>query len=113
MEYVDDKGTIKIVNEEGEQYPEKVQVLGKGKTMYIKVYPMKDSVNSEVFMYAENAVSVVVSPTVPAPFAASVPTNTNGYAKVSTPAAAGGSGVGDSVHDSQKKPVKTVIKKFS
>lgn len=73
MEYVDDKGTIKIVNEEGEQYPEKVQVLGKGKTMYIKVYPMKYSVNSEVFMYAENAVSVVVSPTVPAPFAASIP----------------------------------------
>jgi len=73
MEYVDDKGTIKIVNEEGEQYPEKVQFLGKGKTMYIKVYPMKYSVNSEVFMYAENAVSVVVSPTVPAPFAASIP----------------------------------------
>jgi len=73
MEYVDDKGTIKIVNEEGEQYPEKVQVLGKGKTMYIKVYPMKFSVNSEVFIYAENAASVAISPTVPAPFTASVP----------------------------------------
>jgi hypothetical protein len=73
MEYVDDKGTIKIVNEEGEQYPEKVQVLGKGNTIYIKVYPMKTSVNSDVFLYAENAASVVVSPTVPAPFAASEP----------------------------------------
>ncbi|MCJ7742849.1 MAG: hypothetical protein MUO95_09250 [Methanoregula sp.] len=73
IEYVDDKGTIKIVNEEGEQYPETAQVLGKGKTMYIKVYPLKNSVNSEVFIYAENAVSVVVSPTIPAPFAVSVP----------------------------------------
>jgi hypothetical protein len=77
IEYVDDKGTIKIVNEESEQYPEKAQVLGKGKTMYIKVYPLKNSVNSEVFIYAENAVSVVVSPTVPAPFAASVPQTTD------------------------------------
>jgi hypothetical protein len=79
VEYIDDKGAIKMVNEEGEQYPEKVQLQGKGKTIYIKVYPMKYSVNSEVFMYAENAVSVVVSPTVPAPFAASAqqtPTDT-------------------------------------
>jgi hypothetical protein len=73
MEYVDDNGTIHVVNDEGEQYPEKVQILGKGKTVYIKVYPIKTSVNSEVFIYAENAVSIVVSPTVPAPFAASVP----------------------------------------
>jgi hypothetical protein len=73
VEYIDDKGTVKIVNEEGEQYPENVQLTGKGKTIYIKVYPMKYSVNNEVFMYAENAVSVVVSPTVPAPFAASAP----------------------------------------
>jgi hypothetical protein len=73
MEYVDDNGAIKIVNEESEQYPEKFQLQGKGKTIYIKVYPLKDSVNSEIFIYAENAVSVVVSPTVPAPFAASAP----------------------------------------
>jgi len=67
------RGTINIVNSEGEQYPEKVQILGKGKTVYIKVYPMMTSVNSEVFLYAENALSIVVSPTVPAPFAANVP----------------------------------------
>jgi hypothetical protein len=73
VEYIDDKGAIKMVNEESEQYPEKVQLQGKGKTIYIKVYPMKYSVNSEVFLYAENAVSVVVNPTVPAPFAASAP----------------------------------------
>jgi hypothetical protein len=73
MEYVDDKGTINIVNDEGEQNPEKVQVMGKGKTVYFKVYPKKTSVNSEVFLYAENAASIVVSPAVPAPFAAIIP----------------------------------------
>jgi hypothetical protein len=73
IEYTNDNGTVIIVNEEGEQYPEKIQVPGKGKTMYVKVYPMKYAVNSEVFLYAENALSVVVSPTVPAPFAASAP----------------------------------------
>ena len=78
IEYVDDKGITKIVNEEGEQFPEKIQVLGKGKTIYIKVYPMKALVNSDVFVYAENAVSIVVSPTVPAPFAASVPQTPTG-----------------------------------
>ena len=73
IEYTDNNGTVIIVNEEGEQYPEKIQVPGKGKTMYVKVYPVKYAVNSEVFLYAENALSVVVSPTVPAPFAASAP----------------------------------------
>ncbi len=73
IEYIDDKGTIIIVNDEGEQYPEKIQLSGKGKTVYIKVYPMKFSVNREVFIYAENAVSAVVNPSVPAPFAVGAP----------------------------------------
>ena len=79
MEYIDTTGTVKTVNEEKEQYPENIQVQGTGKTMFIKVYPVKSSVNSEVFLYAENAVSVGVSPTVPAPFAANAsqtPTDT-------------------------------------
>jgi hypothetical protein len=70
IEYVDTTGTIKTVNEENEQYPENVQVQGTGKTIFIKVYPVKPSVNSEVFIYAENAASVIVNPTVPAQFAA-------------------------------------------
>jgi len=73
LEYIDSTGAVKTVNNESEQYPEEIQVQGNGKTIYIKVYPMKYSVNSDVFLYAENAASVVVSPTVPAPFAASVP----------------------------------------
>jgi hypothetical protein len=78
MEYIDATGVVKTVNEEGEQYPENVQVQGTGKTIFIKVYPLKSSVNSEVFLYAENAASVVVSPTVPAPFAANAPATPTG-----------------------------------
>jgi hypothetical protein len=61
------------VNEHGEQYPEQVTLQGKGKTMFIKVYPVKYTVNNEVFVYAENANSIVVSPTTPAPFALTAP----------------------------------------
>ncbi len=61
---------IQLVNGQGEQYPEQFQIQGKGKTVYIKVYPVKYSVNSEVFLYAENAISVTVPSTVPEPFAA-------------------------------------------
>jgi hypothetical protein len=78
IEYIDTTGAVRTVNEEAEQNPEKVQIQGTGKIIYIRVYPMKTSVNSDVFLYAENAASVVVSPTVPAPFVASAyPTPTN------------------------------------
>jgi hypothetical protein len=73
IEYVDEKGAVQLVNEQGEQYPEQITLQGKGKTMYIKVYPVKYAVNNEVFVYAENANSIVVSPTVPAPFALTAP----------------------------------------
>jgi hypothetical protein len=69
IEYVDEKGIIQLVNGQGEQYPEQIQLQGKGKTLYIKVYPVKYSVNSDVFIYAENALSVVISSSVPEPFA--------------------------------------------
>ena len=59
IEYIDENGVIQLVNGQGEQYPEQIQIQGKGKTLYIRVYPVKFSVNSEVFIYAENAVSVV------------------------------------------------------
>jgi hypothetical protein len=73
IEYVDVKGTIQLVNEQGEKYPEQVTLQGNGKTLYIKVYPVKYGLNNEVFVYAENANSMVVSPTVPAPFAITAP----------------------------------------
>jgi hypothetical protein len=74
IEYADDKGVIHVVNQQGEQNPEQVQVPAKGKPIYIKVYPLKTTVSSEVFVYAENATSIVISPTIPAPFAAEAAT---------------------------------------
>ena len=73
IDYVDDQGIIQTVNKQGEQYPEKVQLQGTGKTIYIKVYPTGYTVNSEVFVYAENATSIVLSQTVPLPFASTAP----------------------------------------
>jgi hypothetical protein len=69
VEYVDPKGAIQLVNEQGERYPERFTLQGNSKTLYIKVYPVKYALNNEVFVYAENANSITVSPTVPAPFA--------------------------------------------
>jgi hypothetical protein len=68
VEYIDPKGVIQLVNEQGERYPERFTMQGNGKTLYVKVYPIKYALNNEVFVYAENANSITVSPTVPAPF---------------------------------------------
>jgi len=76
IEYIDEQGIVHMVNEQGETNPEKIQLTGKGKTVYIKVYPYKSSVNSEAFLYAENANAVSVSPTVPAVFGTPIPSET-------------------------------------
>jgi hypothetical protein len=68
VEYIDPKGAIQLVNEQGERYPERFTLQGNGKTLYVKVYPIKYALNNEVFVYAENANSITVSPTVPTPF---------------------------------------------
>jgi len=73
IEYVDDRGIIQTVNNQGDQKPESVTLTGKGKPMYVKIYPYKSTVNSEVFLYASNASSVAVNAGPPAPFAASIP----------------------------------------
>jgi hypothetical protein len=73
IEYVDDKGVLHMANNQGAQNPERVEFIGTGKVVYVKVYPYKYTDSSEVFLYAENVNSVTVSPTVPAPFAATVP----------------------------------------
>ena len=72
IEYVDPKGVIQLVNEQAERYPERFTLQGNDKTLYIKVYPLKYALNNEIFVYAENANSIAVSPTAPAPFAAVV-----------------------------------------
>jgi hypothetical protein len=76
IEYPDDTGIIHLENQQGEQNPEQIQIQAKGKPIYLKVYPFSLSTSSEVFVYAENATSVVISPTIPAPFAAAAPRTT-------------------------------------
>ncbi|HEX3000806.1 MAG TPA: hypothetical protein VHN82_00310 [Methanoregula sp.] len=68
IEYIDDRGILHMENGQGDQSPEKVLFTGKGKTIYVKIYPYKYSVTSDVFLYGENVDSIVVSPTVPVPF---------------------------------------------
>lgn len=70
MEYVDDLGVLHTENEHGDSSIERVEFFGKGKTIYVKIYPYKYAVTSDVSLYGENVKAVVVSPSVPLPFAA-------------------------------------------
>ena len=73
IEYVDEKGVLHVVNNQGELNPERAEFLGRGKTVYVKVYPYKYADRSEVFLYAENVNSIGISPTIPEAFAATAP----------------------------------------
>ena len=59
-----------MVNKQGELNPERAEFIGRGKTVYVKVYPYKYADRSDVFLYAENVNSIIVSPTIPEVFAA-------------------------------------------
>jgi hypothetical protein len=71
IEYTDDEGVLHMVNEQGDQNPERVEILGSGQTLYFKIYPYKYSTTSDVFLYGENVGSIEVSPTVPSQFRSS------------------------------------------
>jgi hypothetical protein len=73
IEYIDSKDVLHMENNQDAQNPERVEFIGTGKIVYVKVYPYKYADSSEVFLYAENVNSIAVSPTVPAPFAATAP----------------------------------------
>jgi hypothetical protein len=83
IEYIDENGVPHVENNQDERNPEKAAVPGSGTTLYVKIYPSLYTEKSEVFLYAENANAVSVSPTVPAPFAATVPQGTGGIPAVS------------------------------
>ncbi|WAC06045.1 MAG: hypothetical protein OS112_05275 [Methanoregula sp.] len=70
VEYIDDRGTLHTINENGALNPEEIIIQARGKPIYVKVYPYKYSDSGEVFLYGENAQSVRVSPTIPAGFGA-------------------------------------------
>jgi len=76
VEYVEANGELHTINDQGDITSEKIVVNGRDKTLYFKIYPYKYSVNTEVYLYAENADSVVVSPTVPAVFGTTNPVQT-------------------------------------
>ncbi len=68
IEYYDENGVLHVVNDMGIQTPEKIDIQGQSRVVVFKIYPYKSSVTGDVFLYAKNAYSVSVSPTVPSPF---------------------------------------------
>jgi hypothetical protein len=82
IEYIDENGVLQVENNQDAQNPEKAAIQGTGKTIYVKIYPYKYAEQGDVFLYAENANAISVSPTVPAPFAAAVPQASGGIPAV-------------------------------
>jgi hypothetical protein len=70
IEYIDDAGILHMENNYGDLNAERAVLQGKGKTIYVKVYPYKYSASGDVFLYGENVKSIIVSTTVPAQFSA-------------------------------------------
>jgi hypothetical protein len=83
IEYVDENGVLHVENNQDAQNPEKAATVGSGKTIFVKIYPYNYSEQGEVYLYAENANAISVSPMVPAPFAAPVPQPSGGIPAVS------------------------------
>ncbi|WP_321507827.1 hypothetical protein [uncultured Methanoregula sp.] len=69
IEYFNENGVLQVVNNQGEFNPEMAELQGKGKTVYVKVYPYRYGISGDVFLFGENVNTIVVSPAVPAPFA--------------------------------------------
>ena len=83
IEYIDENGALHVENNQDAQNPEKAATVGSGKTLFVKIYPYQYSDHSEVVLYAENANTISVSPTLPAPFAAAIPQTSGGTPMVS------------------------------
>ena len=71
VEYSDDSGILYTVNEQGDQNPERVEILGNGQTLYFKIYPYQYSVTGDIILYGENIGSIEASRMTPAPFRSS------------------------------------------
>jgi len=65
VEYMDAKGDLHTVNDQGEVSAEEIGIEGAAGPLYFKVYPYKYSVSATVSLNAANAQSVAVSPTIP------------------------------------------------
>jgi hypothetical protein len=78
IEYSADNGILHVENNQDAQNPEKAAIAGTGNIIYVKIYPYNYAEQGEVFLYAENAHAISVSPKVPAPFAAAAPQASGG-----------------------------------
>jgi hypothetical protein len=76
IEYVDENGTLHVENSQDARNPERSATVGSGKTIFVKIYPYQYTEQADVTLSAENAETITVSPTVPAPFAAALPQGT-------------------------------------
>ncbi len=83
IEYVDDKGALHVENNQDEKNPEKAAIAGSKNPVFVKIYPFNYAEEGEVFLNAENADAISVSPTIPAPFSAPVPVSTGEIPSVS------------------------------
>lgn len=68
VEYMDAKGDLHTVNDQGDVSAEEIEIAGAGGPLYFKVYPYKYSVSAMVALNAANVQSVAVSPTLPEAF---------------------------------------------
>jgi hypothetical protein len=69
FDYVDENGELHTINTHGDQNAEQVDFTGRGKTLYVRIYPQNPTVTTEAFLYGRNVKSITVSPTVPAVYA--------------------------------------------
>jgi hypothetical protein len=72
IEYIDENGVLHTQNTQGDLNPEMAEFQGKGRPIYVKIYPYKYGITGDVSLFGENVNSVAISPTVPAPFVAMV-----------------------------------------
>ncbi|NMB78800.1 MAG: hypothetical protein GYA23_06855 [Methanomicrobiales archaeon] len=71
LEYIDANGIHKTINVHGTGVAERIELAGsRGKTIYVKMYPRKAGNTVEAFLYGQNVASIIVSPDIPAAFAA-------------------------------------------
>ena len=68
LEFIDEKGILQTVNENGELNREEIEIQGRGKSVFFRIYPYKYSDNGAIILYAENAQSIRVSQTLPDAF---------------------------------------------
>lgn len=74
LEYIDENGELHTINDKGTQVPERVSLIGKGKTLYFRIYPATPAASGEVVIYGQNVQSVDVSPDILPGFVHATPT---------------------------------------